>query len=137
MTVGELFGTLQASVTEQWREHLQSGNHAEHVILDEYYKEMPELIDALIEAYQADHDIVKDYSDTLDGQDLSPVEYLTQLKELTLEGREIMDSPELESLCDDILTLIDSVLYKLKNLVKESHEPKSLVQYLHECLDNE
>lgn len=120
MEIGEFFGTLQDSVTYEWRKHLQSKDHAEHVILDEYYKEMPELIDALIEAYQGGHENVENYSNLLKGQDLNPVEYLNQLQGIVREGRGLMKDSELESLCDDILSLIDSTLYKLKKLVKES-----------------
>lgn len=138
MEINEFFGTLQESVTYEWRKHLQSKDHAEHVILDEYYKEMPEKIDALIEAYQANHDPVKDYKNLLNGKDLSPIEYLNRLQSITREGRELMEESELESLCDDILSLIDSTLYKLKELVKESRSPEnqiSLSRYLEQNLN--
>lgn len=132
MTVEEFFGTLQESITAAWRKHLQSDKNSEHEILNTFYEEMPDLVDALIEAYQADHYVLKDYSNLL-GEDMTPVKYLTELKRITLEGRELMDSPELESLCDDILTQIDSTLYKLKHLVRESC--MSLSRFLTSCLD--
>ncbi len=132
MTVEEFFGTLQESITAAWRKHLQSDKNSEHEILNTFYEEMPDLVDALIEAYQADHYVLKDYSNLL-SEDMTPVKYLTELKRITLEGRELMDSPELESLCDDILTQIDSTLYKLKHLVRESC--MSLSRFLTSCLD--
>lgn len=132
MTVEEFFGTLQESITATWRKHLQSDKNSEHEILNTFYEEMPDLVDALIEAYQADHYVLKDYSNLL-SEDMTPVKYLTELKSITLEGRELMDSPELESLCDDILTQIDSTLYKLKHLVRESC--MSLSRFLTSCLD--
>lgn len=132
MTVEEFFGTLQESITTTWRKHLQSDKNSEHEILNTFYEEMPDLVDALIEAYQADHEVVKNYGNLLN-EDMTPVEYLTELKSITLQGRDLMDSPELESLCDDILTQIDSTLYKLKHLVRESRI--SLSDYLTRRLD--
>lgn len=85
--------------------------------LDEFYKEMPEKVDALIEAYQADNDIVKDYKNILD-EGLDALEYLEKLKDITKEGRKLLGSSELESLCDDVLSQIDSTIYKLKHLTE-------------------
>ena len=133
MTIGEFFGTLQTSVTVEWRKHLQSGRYSEHNILDDFYKDMPEKIDALIEAWQADNDIVEDYKNVLD-EDLDALQYMEALKQHTLDGRELMTSPELESLCDDILSLIDSTIYKLKHL-KESLCPLTSFLNAQLCTD--
>lgn len=130
MTIEEFFGTLQESITAEWRKHLQTNKYSAHVALDDFYKEMPEKVDALIEAYQADNDVVKDYKNVLDSG-MDALEYLEALKKLTKEGRELLGSSELESLTDDILSLIDSTIYKLKHL-KESMT--SLMDSLHESL---
>lgn len=130
MTIGEFFGTLQESITAEWRKHLQTNKYSEHEILDDFYKEMPEKVDSLIEAYQADNGIVEDYKNLLD-EGMGALEYLEALKEVVEEGRELFDSTELESLTDDILSLIDSTIYKLKHL-KESMV--SLSDYLIESL---
>ena len=121
MNANDFFGTLQDSITAEWRKHLQADNHDVHVILDEFYKEMPELVDALIEAWQADNDIVKDYNNLLDAKDKSALDFLQELKEFTKKGRAelLSGESELESLCDDILAQIDSTIYKLKRLTKE------------------
>lgn len=130
MTIEEFFGSLQQSITKEWRDHLQSNKYSEHEILDSFYKEMPEKVDALIEAYQADNDVVEGYKNILD-EGMDTLEYLEALKKLTKEGRELLGSSELESLADDILSLIDSTIYKLKHL-KES--VTSLADSLHESL---
>lgn len=121
MNANDFFGTLQDSITAEWRKHLQADNHDVHVILDEFYKEMPELVDALIEAWQADNDVVKDYDNKLDAKDKSALEFLEELKKFTKQGRAelLKGESELESLCDDILAQIDSTIYKLKRLTKE------------------
>ena len=85
--------------------------------LDEFYKEMPEKVDALIEAYQASNDTIEDYANVLDN-DMDALEYLKALKKVCKEGREILGESELESLMDDILSLIDSTIYKIQKLTE-------------------
>ena len=131
MTIQEFFGTLQESVTAAWRKHLQTNKYSSHMALDEFYTEMPEKVDALIEAWQADHDIVEDYKCIINAEDHDAVSYLQELKRITKEGRELMDSSELESCCDDVLSQIDSTLYKLKHL-KEGL--KDISEFLRESL---
>lgn len=130
MTIAEFFGTLQESITAEWRKHLQTNKYSAHMALDDFYKEMPEKVDALIEAYQADNDVVKDYKNILK-DNMDALEYLQELKKITKEGRELLKSSELESLTDDILGLIDSTIYKLKHL-KESMP--TLTDFLQEAL---
>ena len=127
MTVEEFFGTLQESVVMTWRKHLKTKKYSNHMALDEYYKEAPELIDALIEGWQGTHDKIEKYDDLLKDKEFdTAVDYLTELRKITKEGRKLMDSSELESDTDAILSLIDGVIYKLKEL-KES---VGLVDYL-------
>lgn len=128
MTVEEFFGTLQESVVMTWRKHLKTKKYSSHMALDEYYKEAPELIDALIEGWQGTHDKIEKYDDLLKDKEFdTAVDYLTELRKITKEGRKLMDSSELESDTDAILSLIDGVIYKLKEL-KEGR--MSLVDYL-------
>lgn len=127
MTVEEFFGTLQESVVATWRKHLKTKKYSSHMALDEYYKEAPELIDALIEGWQGTHDKIENYTDLLAGKEFeTAVDYLTELRKITKEGRSLMDSSELESDTDAILSLIDGVIYKLKEL----KEGVGLVNYL-------
>ena len=48
MNVAEYFGTLLQSVTETHKKHLMTGKYSDHKALNEFYDEMPDLIDALI-----------------------------------------------------------------------------------------
>ena len=134
MTIEEFFGTLQESVVMTWRKHLKTKKYSSHMALDEYYKDAPELIDGLIEAWQGTHDKVEDYVNLLEGKEFdTAVDYLTELRNITKEGRKLMDSSELESDVDSILSLIDGVIYKLKEL----KEGVSLMDYIHEQMLNE
>lgn len=136
MEAKDFFGTLQDSITVEWRKHLQTKNHDVHVILDEFYKEMPEKVDALIEAWQADNDNIEDYSNQLPVGNMTALEYLQALKKFTKQGRVelLQGETELESLCDDVLVLIDSTIYKLKKLTNES--AVSLSKFIREYLES-
>ena len=96
--------------------------------LDEYYKDAPELIDTLIENWQGGHDKVEDYKNLLDGKDFdTAVDYLNELKKICKDGYDLLDSSELKSDMDSILSLIDRTVYKLKELTEKK---MNLVDYL-------
>lgn len=132
MTAGEFFGTLQEAITAEWRKHLQTGKYSKHMALDDFYKDMPEKVDSLIEAWQADNDIVEDYKNILDDKS-DALTYMLALKKHVQEGRsELLEGKtELESMADDILGLIDSTIYKLKHLTEMLY---SLSDYINESL---
>lgn len=134
-SAGEYFGTLQDSITDMWREHLKTTKYSAHRALDEYYNEMPEKVDAFIEAYIAcTGERIMDYKCNFQAKNLTPLEYLKLLKAFLEDGREEYcgEHSELGSDLDDILNLIDSTIYKLKEL----HEGMvDLSAYIKESLD--
>lgn len=123
--IGELFGTLQESITKIWRYHLSTNKHSVHEILNDYYKEMPEYVDSLIEHYMGifgKSGIC--YTDVFsDCQDCAlPQQYLGILRTAVKESRYLLKGEtELESDLDDILGYIDSTLYKLNELTDDEH----------------
>ena len=133
MTPEEYFGTLQQSFTEIWKNHLQTGKYAAHKALNEYYDEIVEKVDKLIEDWMGIHGKVKDLTNTITTKFDDPVPYLEALKKFAKDGRKELipeDDTELWSDVDDILGTIDSTLYKLKEL-SESEEPRmSLSDYV-------
>lgn len=135
MTPEEYFGTLQQSFVEIWKNHLQTGKYAAHKALNEYYDEIIEKVDKLIEDWMGIHGKVKDLTNTIDTKFDDPISYLEALKKFAKDGRKELipeDDTELWSDVDDILGTIDSTLYKLKEL-KESK--MSLSDYLKEQLN--
>lgn len=135
MTIEELFGTLQISVVSGWRKHLRTAKYAKHEALDEFYKEMPEKVDALIEAWMGAHGKkVGSFQNILSSSNMNTLKYLGELKRVCKEGYALMsDNDELKSLLDDIVNLINSTLYKVKELA-ESKSFKSLAEYVNESL---
>lgn len=118
MTIEELFGTLQMSVVATWRKHLRSAKYGKHMALDEFYKEMPEKVDDLIEAWMGAHGKkVGAFQNTLASSNMNTLKYLNELKRVCKEGYDLLDdNEELEGLMDDIVNLINSTLYKVKEL---------------------
>lgn len=118
MTIEELFGTLQMSTVATWRKHLRTAKYGKHEALDEFYKEMPEKVDALIEAWMGAHGKkVGAFQNILPSSNLNTLKYLGELKRVCKEGYMLMgENDELKSLLDDIVNLINSTLYKVKEL---------------------
>lgn len=132
MTINEYFGTLLQSVTEGHKKHLMTGKYSDHKALNEFYDDMPELVDNLIEHYQGEHGKVDGYQNTIEAEGKDAVAYLEELHTFTRNGQNELfpDDKTLGADVDAIDGCIESTLYKLKEL-KES---KSLVEYLKESL---
>ncbi len=113
---GEFFGTLQQSVIVIWRAHLATSSYSEHMALNDFYEDMLDKVDAIIENYQGLHGKVNKYKNKITTF-VDTLSYLETLRDYTRKGRELFcDADELESLCDDIMTLINSTIYKVREL---------------------
>lgn len=113
--VNEFLGTLLQSVTDAHTMHLATKKFSVHKALNEYYDDAPDAVDALIEAWQGVHGV--ENLDALDIPTDDPITYFTELKELADAGRdEFIDEDEIKSECDNVISLIDQTLYKLKEL---------------------
>ena len=136
MTIEELFGTLQQATVASWRKHLRTAKYAKHEALDEFYKELPEKVDALIEGYMGAHGKkITKFENILKSSNMNTLKYLQELKKVCKEGYDLLDdNEELESLLDDIVNLINSTLYKVKELA-ESHSYPDLKDYILEALN--
>ena len=136
ITIEQLFGTLQQSVVSTWRKHLRTAKYAKHIALNEFYEDMPDKVDALIEAWMGvNGKKIKGYENILQSANMNTLTYLKELKKITKQGYELMGGEkELEALLDDIVELIDSTLYKVKEL-DESETLIDLSDYINEALN--
>ena len=102
--------------------HLQVNNQDNslslHLALDEYYKDLPELIDKLIETYQGQYGIVDGYEmiDYKEIKSKTPVEYFENLGEFIKYNKQCISNEDthLHSIIDDISILLYQTLYKMK-----------------------
>lgn len=138
MKIEELFGTLQQATVASWRKHLRTAKYAKHEALDEFYKELPEKVDALIEGYMGAHGKkITKFENIITSSNMNTLKYLQELKKVCKQGYDLLnDNEELEGLLDDIVNLINSTLYKVKELA-ESHSYPDLADYINEALVEE
>lgn len=110
-----LFLTAQA---HHW--HLQCNVYATHMELDDFYKELPEFVDAFIEGLMAERGPIYPTGNSYVFQPLDAAiaileEYLVHAQHI----REYLDQSEQfgsVNTIEDIISFVDSVLYKLKFL---------------------
>lgn len=125
MTIEELFGTLQQSVVASWRKHLRTHKYSKHMALNDFYEEMPDKVDDLIEAWMGvNGKKIKSFDNIIKSKNMGTLAYLKELRKVVKDGYSLMNGEkELEALLDDIVELIDSTLYK----VKELSESKNMI----------
>lgn len=115
----ETISKLLHSRTQTHIFHLQSNSYAEHEALDDFYNEIVDLIDGLVESYQGQYGIIKKYDNyTLNMYKNSEqvINYFEGLAENVEDLRSVTDGNFLQGKLDDVLELINSTIYKLKNL---------------------
>lgn len=111
------FKTLLDAVTAAHLLHLQSRSYAQHVALGDFYSELEELTDGLVESYQGKYGILTDYPQGPSQPNDDPVAFMTQLSNFVRQSRgPVASDSEIQNDIDTIQTLIDSTLYKLTNL---------------------
>lgn len=134
--IEEFFGTLQQATVETWKEHLKTDKYSSHIALNDFYEDIVELVDALIEEYMGKYGKVTEFKNIMTSEKLGAIKYLEELRELVTAGREeLIDEKdtELHSDIDAILSLISSTLYKLKEL--KEHKMKNLTDFIKENLN--
>lgn len=135
-SIEEFFGTLLQSVTEAHKKHLMTGKYSAHKALNEFYDEMPELVDALIEHYQGNHGKVESLKNDLLSDDMDTILYLEELKEMCEDAKErfFEEDSAMQSDIDDILGQISSTLYQLREL-RENKGIRSLKDIVMESIN--
>ena len=115
----KLISFLFHSRTQAHIFHLQTTSFAEHKALNDYYDEIIELVDGLVESYQGKYGILKGYSNysTLEYTDKNQViTYFEALVGKVCSLREEVTDSYLQNQIDTVMELLESTLYKLKCL---------------------
>ena len=116
--VGEFIGTLLHSATITHFMHLKSRSYAAHVALGAYYDEIVDLVDAVAESIQGCYgELIEDYPTSFGNTGADALAYMTSVKTFVENAREKMpQESNIQNEIDNIATLIDSTIYKLKFL---------------------
>lgn len=107
----ELASLLFYSRDYAHRAHLFAATHAQHVVLDEFYKEVTELIDALIEIYQGRNGKIA--IPVLEAEDDLSMPKVVMLSHLSMIERFVFNDRPLDAALDDVTALYLRTLYKL------------------------
>ena len=108
--------TLLHSATNTNFFHWSTNSYSQHKALGNYYDEIVELTDDLLEAYMGCYEQIKSFPSTYH-QPKEPTKYLESLKNFVNDARkDLPQETQIQNIVDEIAQLIDSTLYKLKNL---------------------
>lgn len=94
--------------------HLSTRSYAEHKALNKYYDSLLDFIDSFVEAYQGLYGIVK--LEIPSSTDQNPIKHLEELHKFIDDNKKTFTDSALLNQIDEVKTLIQSTLYKLKNL---------------------
>lgn len=115
--VEEFLSGLLHSITVTHIYHLKSRSYAQHKALAAYYEGVGDIIDSLIEAYQGKYGLVENYILDAGEMPATALEYMISLSEFVKTARaDFVQDSELQNTIDEIASLIDSTIYKLRFL---------------------
>ena len=108
--------TLLHSATCAHIQHWQTDSYSKHKALQKYYEAMPDLVDELVESYMGRHGKVGDFEPEFYIEE-DPLKYMKAMLDYVDDTRkDLPKDSELQNLIDGIVDLINSTIYKLKNL---------------------
>jgi hypothetical protein len=115
---GEFVGMLLQSAVQVHIYHLMTPSYAQHMALGSFYDEMPDLADGIAETLQGQEGKITSYPTTMTISNVyDPIGFLTDLRKKVETMRDsVSQSTNFMNQTDAILDLIDSTLYKLKEL---------------------
>jgi transcription termination factor NusB len=118
MKMQDLISVLLHSVTQTHVFHLQTKSYAEHNALGSFFDDMTDLVDSLAEGYQGKYGILeyKNVSGLKQYESKEQViEYIEKLVGMVESTQSDADS-FISNYLDEIVGLMYSTIYKLKNL---------------------
>jgi len=117
--VGTFVSTLLHSATLTHLMHFKTKSYSQHVALNAYYDEIPELVDSLVESIQGAYEtIIEPYPSMFgNGNGEDPLAYIISLRNYVRDYRKDMpQDSEIQNEIDSIATLLNQTVYKLKFL---------------------
>ncbi len=118
--VGKLIATLFLSREIAHREHLKATRRSGHMILGDFYEEILDVTDKLVEVYQGRNGIIDDIpilpNDRINSDITKVLEYhLATVEKLRYTAIK-KDDAVLQAVVDEVCMVYLQTLYKLKNL---------------------
>ena len=109
--------TLLHSSTNAHFEHWSTNSYAQHIALGDFYSEIINATDELVEAYMGIYGQIKKFPNSYHQPTSTPLEYLKSLQNFVKDARpNLPKDSEIVQLIDNIAQLIDTTIYKLQFL---------------------
>ncbi len=117
-TVAKFLSTLFNSRDQAHIFHLQTSSYAAHKALGAYYEDIVDLVDSYAENFQGRYGIIRGYTPQkqyFEGEEV--VKYFTGLSTY-IDGvrKGLPQDSDLNNIVDEISSLVNSTIYKLKFL---------------------
>lgn len=120
ITMDKYVGTILCSLTCMKRFHWKASRYSEHIACDEYVKAMGKKLDRFVESFQGCGHVL-DFVDSIDHPNYpDPISFLMFMKNFICSKKTIViekEYTELLNIVDEMLSVCDVALYKLKHLL--------------------
>jgi hypothetical protein len=117
---GQFISTLLASRTQAHIFHLQTPSFAAHKALNEYYEEIVDIVDGIVESYQGKYGIITGYGNVALQEYQSCegiIAYFTTLCMYVEKSRQMLcQDSYIQNQIDEVVALINSTIYKFRFL---------------------
>jgi hypothetical protein len=115
--ISTLLNSRQQAHVFHWQEQGE-GSEARHLALDNYYNEIIEHVDGLVESYQGRYGIIRGYDLNFRlREDNDPAFYFRALVKYVEAARQKLPQDSyIQNQVDEIVDLIETTNYKLDNL---------------------
>lgn len=96
--------------------HLQAKSYSSHIALGDYYEGVIDLADSIAENYQGRYEIIKSYP-KVSVNSSDPIKFVEQVRSWIDKNRaDCCKESEIQNIIDEVQSLNNSTIYKLKNL---------------------
>jgi DNA-binding ferritin-like protein len=96
--------------------HLQTKSYSQHKALGRYYEDVVDLADRYAEAFQGCYDVIESYPSDFHIAKV-PLTYMEKIKDFVDGMRKVLpDDTHLMNIIDEVAELIDSTIYRLREL---------------------
>lgn len=112
---GEFFMRVRAASTAAHAAHLMTHSYAQHKALGDFYEEIIPLIDAFMESFIGRYGIPDAFPPVME-KSYDPITIMGNLTKWIDGNRMIFPNSELQNVVDEMLTLVNSTSYKLREL---------------------
>jgi len=116
--IEELVAKVFSSRNNAHLQHWRTKSFAQHMALGEFYDEVIEILDTLVEAYQGNFGLIGEVPDVEQNHNKDSIKMLTADVAWIAENRAkvAQDVDALENIIDELTGLYLKTLYKLENL---------------------